>query len=250
VVSPEPVDELQRRLGGAYLLGPKPVDELLDRFDELLPGGTHPGRLLNRARVLAMLDRLDEAWPPALQASERLREMTGDDGLEYCLAEIATLAGDHEAAVGYLRIHCDHLEAHHQYSNLSTGAPTLGRSLCLVGRYDEAEPFAEQGRTLGDEQDATTQALWRQVRALVLGHRGEHAEGERLAREAVDIIERTDGLNLQGNALCDLAEVLASAGRTDEAAATLARALDRYQSKRNVPMARAVQERLAEWQRA
>jgi tetratricopeptide (TPR) repeat protein len=191
-----------------------------------------------------MLDRLDEAWPPALQASERLREMTGDDGLEYCLAEIATLAGDHEAAVGYLRIHCDRLEAHHQYSNLSTGAPTLGRSLCLLSRYDEAEPLAEQGRTLGEEQDATTQALWRQVRALVLAHRGEHSEAERLAREAVDIIERTDGLNLRGDALCDLAEVLACAGRVDEAAAALTQALDRYERKRNVAMVRAVRERL------
>ena len=47
----------------------------------------------------------------------------------------------------------------------------------------------------------TAQASWRQTQALVHAHRGEHAEGERLAREAVAIMEQTDGLNFQGSAL-------------------------------------------------
>ena len=96
----------------------------------------------------------------------------------------------------------------------------------------------------------TTQALWRQVQALVLAHRGQHAEAEALAREAVAIIERTDGLNFQGDALCDLAEVLTAGGRSDEAAAALTQALDRYERKRNLAMARRVRERLAELQPA
>ena len=140
-----------------------------------------------------MLDRHADAWPVALDASDRLRELTGDYGSEYCLAEIATLAGDHETAVQYSRIYCKWLETHHQRNNLSTWAPTLGRSLCALGRYEEAEPLAQRGRSLGDQQDATTQALWRQVQALGLARRGQHAEAESLAREAVAIIERTDG---------------------------------------------------------
>ena len=126
----------------------------------------------------------------------------------------------------------------------------LGRSLCALGRYEEAEPLAQQGRSLGDEQDATTQALWRQVQALVLAHRGQHAEAESLAREAVAIIERTDGLNLQGDALCDLAEVLTAGGRGDEAAGALTQALERYERKRNLAMERRVRERLADLQPA
>jgi class 3 adenylate cyclase len=243
-LSPAPVEELVRKLGGAYLLGPEPADELLQQFDRLLPGGSHPGRLLNRARLLAMLDRHAEAWPVALDASDRLRDLTGGgDGGEHCLAEIATLAGDHNTAVRYSRIYCDRLEAHHQYANLSTWAPTLGRSLCALGRYEESELLAEQGRALGDQQDATTQALWRQVKALVLAHRGQHAEAESLAREAVAIIEETDGLNLQGDALCDLAEVL-SDGSSNEAAAVLEQALERYERKRNLAMVRRVREQL------
>jgi len=249
-LSPEPLDELLRKLGSAYLLGPEPADKLLREFDQLLPGGSHPGRLLNRARLLAMLDRHAEAWPVALDASDRLRELTGDYGSEYCLAEIATLAGDHETAVRYSRIYCKWLKTHHQHNNLSTWAPTLGRSLCALGRYEQAQPFAQQGRVLGDQQDATTQALWRQVQALVLAHRGRHAEAESLAREAVAIMEPTDGLNLQGDALSDLADVLSADGRGNEAAAVLAQALDRYERKRNLAMVRRVRERLAELQPA
>jgi tetratricopeptide (TPR) repeat protein len=125
----------------------------------------------------------------------------------------------------------------------------LGRSLAALGRHDEAERCARQGRALGDERDPSTQALWRQVQALVNAHRGQHADAERLAREAVEIIERTDSLTYQGDALWDLADVL-SADRSDEAAAALTQALDRYGRKQNLAMARRVQERLAELQPA
>jgi tetratricopeptide (TPR) repeat protein len=224
--------------------------EVLRKLDQLLPEWSHPVHMLSRARVLAMLDRQDEAWPLALEAGERLRELTGVDGGELHLADVATLAGDHDKAASYMRIYCDSLEARHRLNNLSTYAPMLGRSLCALGRHDDAEPLAQKGRALGHEQDLATQALWRQVQARVLAARGQHADAEALAREAVAIIERTDGLNFQGDALCDLAEVLTAGGRSDEAAAALMQALDRYERKRNLAMARRVRARLAELQPA
>jgi class 3 adenylate cyclase/tetratricopeptide (TPR) repeat protein len=235
-------------VGTAYqfVLGATPADELLRRLDELAPESSYPGLVLNRARLLAMLDRLDEAWPLALRASERLRELTGDEGGEHYLAEIAVIAGDHQTAAGYLRPHCDRLQKAHLLNNLSTYAPLLGRSLWALGRDDEAEALARQGRELGGEDDQMTQAQWRRVQALVLSHRDRHAEAEALAREAAAIAETTDGLNLQAETLWDLAEVLAAAGRGDEAAAALEQALDRYERKRNLAMARQVRERLAE----
>ena len=236
--------------GAAFMLGPEPADELLRKLDQLLPESTHPGRLLVRARLLSMLDRPAEAKPLALQANERLRELTGDDGGEQHLAEIAIEAGDDAAAATYLRIRCDWLEAHQLLNNLSTYAPMLGRSLCALGRYDEAEPLAQQGRALGHDQDLTTQALWRQVQARVLAHRGQHADAQKLACEAVEIIERTDGLNFHGDALCDLAEVLTAAGRSGEAAAALEQAVDRFERKRNLARARRVRKRLVELQPA
>ena len=86
--------------------------------------------------------------------------------------------------------------------------------------------------------------LWRQVQALVHAHRGEHAQAEPLAREAVAISEPTDALNFQGDALCDLAEVLAAAGRVEEAGVALAQALERYERKKNLAMVAQVQPRL------
>jgi tetratricopeptide (TPR) repeat protein len=133
----------------------------------------------------------------------------------------------------------------------STYAPWLGRSLCALGRYDEAEPLAQLGRTLDEtRQDLFTQTLWRQVEALVHASRGEHVEAEALAREAVAILEPTDALNLQGEALTALAEVRHAAGRSDEAEAALARALERYERKRNLTMTAQVQARLRDFREA
>jgi tetratricopeptide (TPR) repeat protein len=221
----------------------------LRTLDSVLPENPGPGALLIRARLLAMLGRFDEAWALARPAAERARELGGllpgvlSQG-DADLGEIAALAGDHATAAGHLRRECDRYERGGDRAHLSTLAPQLGRSLCALGRYDEAEPLAQLGRELGGEQDLVTQMLWRQVQARVHAHRGEHAEAERLAREAETIGERTDALNLKGDALCDLAEVLAAAGRTDEAAAALEQALDRYERKKNLAMLAQVRRQL------
>jgi class 3 adenylate cyclase/tetratricopeptide (TPR) repeat protein len=237
-------------LGPAYVHGPAPADEVLHRLDQLVRESPHPIHALSRARALAMLDRFDEAWAAALEANARLRELSGGDTGDAQIADIATWAGDHETAADSLRGFCQSLEAHHRLNNLSTYAPMLGRVLCTLGRYDEAEPLAVQGRELGHEQDLFTQTLWRQVQARVLAHRGRQSEAETLAREAVAIVERTDGLNFQGDALRNLAEILVAGGREDEVAAVLVQALDRYERKRNVAMARQVRARVAELQRS
>jgi hypothetical protein len=67
--------------------------------------------------------------------------------------------------------------------------------------------------------------------------------------DAVELCEQSDGLYLQGDALFDLAEVLEAAGRRDEAAA-LREALERYERKRIVPLARRTRERLATLEQA
>jgi tetratricopeptide (TPR) repeat protein len=228
----------------ALVYGPMPADEALRTLDAALPQAPHPGQLLHRGWLLAMLGRFEEAWRIGREAGERMRELTGWRSGEQALAEIATLAGDHEAAVGYLRRPCDQLEEHGERAVLSTYTSRLGRSLCALGRYDEAEAWAKRGHELCDEWDVATQAWWRQALALVHAHRGQHAEAEALAREAVAIVEPTDALNFQGDALCDLAEVLAAAGRTDAAAAALEQALERYERKKNLAMVEQVRPKL------
>jgi tetratricopeptide (TPR) repeat protein len=230
-------------LDGALAFGPRPADVALQALDAVLPAVPNPHSLLARAYLLAMLGRFGEAWAVAREQTERLRELQGS-GHEAWVAWIAQFEGDDERAAREFRSYCDELEKHGQFGGLSTFAPCLGRSLCALGRYDEAEPLAQLGRRLGNEQDLYTQMLWRQVQALVHAHRGEHAKAEALARGAVSISERTDTLSAQADAFCDLAEVLASAGRTNEAAEALERALDRYERKKNLAMVAQVRPRL------
>jgi hypothetical protein len=60
----------------------------------------------------------------------------------------------------------------------------------------------------------------------------------------VAITERMDGLNFQGDALCDLAEVRRTDGRIREAADTLEQALARYAQKKNLAMVAQVRPKL------
>jgi tetratricopeptide (TPR) repeat protein len=231
------------RLPHALVLGPRPADEALATLVPLLADDPHPRTRLWAAALLTMLGRSDEAREIAQDASRRLRDLADEYSAELLPAFVATMAGDHEAAARSLRIVCDRLEKQGNRNVLSTEAPELGRSLCMLQRYDEAEPLAQLGRELGYEEDAATQMLWRQVQALVWSHRGRHEEAEGLAREALAIAEGTDALNWQGDALCDLAEVLQRAGREQEAAAILDQALERYNRKRNVAMVAQVRQR-------
>ena len=119
---------------------------------------------------------------------------------------------------------------------LSTYAPQLGRSLCALGRYDEAEPLAQLGRELGGEQDVATQMLWRQVQARVHAHRGEHAPrpSSSPARRSRSPSGRTRSTTrATRSATSPRCSPPPAAG--DEAAA-LEQALERYERKKNLAM--------------
>jgi tetratricopeptide (TPR) repeat protein len=221
------------------------VDEALQALDALHPENPPAGASLVRAWLLAMLGRFEEAWSLAEKAREWLWELTGAHWADWIPAAIANLEGDHEAAVRYLHPFCDLLEEREQRFYLSSIAPGLGRELCALGRLDEGERYAQLARDLDVRQNVLGQATWRQVQALVHANRDQVEQAEALVREAVEIIEATDGLNYQGDAFCDLAEVLRAAGRTDEATAALEQALERYERKGNVVMAERTRARLA-----
>ena len=66
------------RIEWPLILGPCPADEamrILDELDARQPAGD---RDLPRAALLAMLGRIDEAWPLAEARSRHLREVTGN----------------------------------------------------------------------------------------------------------------------------------------------------------------------------
>ncbi len=127
---------------------------------------------------------------------------------------------------------------------MASATGDLAQEVYGLGRLAEADALAARAADLGASDDAMKEMIWRQVRAKVLARRGEHADAERLAREAVAIGEGTDFLNGQGDANADLAAVLSLAGRAEEAAEALEQALARYERKGNVVMAARMRDRL------
>src|SRR5205823_10200396 len=117
-------------------------------------------------------------------------------------------------------------------------------TLCAQGRYEEAEPFIDLAAEAGAEDDWASQALWRSARAKVRARQGDLESALQLAREAVEMIESTDWLNLRADTMMDLAEVLELAGKTSDATGQLEQALALYERKGNVVMADRARARL------
>ena len=206
-----------------------------------------------RAGALAMLGRFDEARAILAQTRAELAERGGGIRLAttaYMASEVELLAGDPAAAAELGAEGCRLLEELGEQSILSTAAGKLAQALYALDRLDEADAWAGRAAELGASDDAFTQMLWRQVRAKVLARRGEHAEAERLAREAVAVGEETDMLDAQGDTHADLAEVLLLAGKPDEAAAALEQALERYERKGNLVSTQRARARLADLEHA
>jgi class 3 adenylate cyclase/tetratricopeptide (TPR) repeat protein len=234
--------ELSRWRAYASYWGTTPVSELLALLDEQeARGGPNLILRLYRGRALAMLGRFDEARAILAEARAELADRGGGMPLAttktHASVEVELLAGDPAAAAEFGEEGCRLLDELGEQSVLSTAAGMLAQALYALDRLEEADGWAGRAAELGASDDAYTQMLWRQVRAKVLARRGEYAEAQRLAREAVAVGEETDMLDAQGGTYADLGEVLSLAGRPQEAAKALEQALARYERKGNVVMA-------------
>jgi class 3 adenylate cyclase/tetratricopeptide (TPR) repeat protein len=235
----------------SYLFGPAPVAEGIQWFDDQAAlVSSVPLLLGQRAVMVAAEGRLDEARGLILEAETRVREL----GQRMMVAHkgewtwhVEMRGGDPGIAERALRTSCELFEQVGERGWLSTHAAQLGQTLCVLGRYGEAEEWASRSRELGATDDVVTQMLWRQVTAKTEARKGRLDHAERLAREAVEIGEATDALCSRGDTHLDLAEVLQAAGRMHEAGAEVEKALALYEQKGDLPMAaraRAVLENL------
>jgi hypothetical protein len=125
-------------------------------------------------------------------------------------------------------------------------AADLAHTLAVEGRHAEARRFADLSRSLAAREDVYAQVRWRSATARALAADGDPGRAVALAREAVQLAEVTDMLNLRADALLDLAEVAGLAGRAEEAAAAAAGGLPLYERKGNQVAAAAVRARLGQ----
>jgi tetratricopeptide (TPR) repeat protein len=228
--------------------GTTPVSELLAWLDENEPraGPDHFLRAY-RAGALGMLGRFDEARAILARSRAESAERGGGVLLANLTAfesvDLELWAGDPAAAAEFgaegFRLH----EELGEEMFLSNAAGSQARALYALDRLDEADAWSDRAAKLGATDDAQKEMLWRRIKAKVCARRGEHAEAERLAREAVVICDGTEMLDAQGDVYADLGEVLLLAGRGDEAAPALEQALARYERKGNVVMAARTRER-------
>ncbi|HEX6579719.1 MAG TPA: adenylate/guanylate cyclase domain-containing protein [Actinomycetota bacterium] len=232
--------------------GSVPVEDafaVLDRSAILRRGGllgeAHDLRV--RAGVLGMAGRFDEAEEMVARSRSIYEELGAPMIMvttSQIYAETLLLGGRPRDAERVL------LEMHEAYEEMgergfnSTICALLGHALCDQGRFDEAESFAERSRELAAEDDFASQGDWRRVMARVLTQRGSFEDALALADEAVAIMGATDYLDWQGGAHEGRADVLAAAGRGDDARAAYETALERYGWKGNVVAAARVRTRL------
>ena len=116
---------------------------------------------------------------------------------------------------------------------LATIAAILAEATFVQGRDEETLALTELSAEAGAPEDMAIQVQWRGPRAKALARHGELEAAEQLARDAVALAEQSDFLDLHGNALMDLSEVLRIRGRSTEAAAAAESALALFRRKGN-----------------
>ncbi|MHB8696088.1 MAG: AAA family ATPase [Solirubrobacteraceae bacterium] len=247
--------EVPWRHAGRFL-GTSPITELLTWEAEQDERDLR-NSLVRRhhACALAMLGRFDEARAVLAALHAELEERGSKMNLAGLVrsgvaVEIELLAGKPAAAVAAGEEGFRRLQETGQESFLPAGAGWLAAALHAAGRLDDADAWTARAAELSQSEDREAQMFWRQLKAKVLARRGEHAEAERLAREAVAIGEDTDMIDTQADAYADLAEVLLLAGKPHEGTAALEQALERYKQKGNLVMAERSRGRLAELKNA
>jgi hypothetical protein len=97
--------------------------------------------------------------------------------------------------------------------------------------------------------DYASQILWRTARAKAFARQGRIAEAERLALDAVTLAEGTDDINMHGDALMALDEVVRLGERPREAVPVIEEGLRLYEQKGNVVSAGKARALLGELQR-
>jgi class 3 adenylate cyclase/tetratricopeptide (TPR) repeat protein len=232
----------------AAVHGPMPVDEALDRVEEIRSHvqanrSFETTLLRTRAQLEAMQGRFDAARDLIAQARALTREL----GLELNLAsriarpaaDIELLAGDAVAAERELRPACETLERIGELGYVASLAPMLADALYRQERYEEALGLTERWSVerLAVPEDADAQIAGRRVRAKLLARHEDLENAEHLARDATERAAHTDYLNLRAQTVADLAEVLRVAGRTEEAAAAVQEATRLYEQKGNIAAA-------------
>ena len=168
--------------------------------DRPAPARRRRGRrgVLSRAWLLAMLDRSEEAWQDARGGGREARELSDARWPDWWLAELLEPRrrprGREQPSAHRLR-----LARSDGPARVPQGLPGAPRPFTVHARPLRRSGGGRRARAIARRgaRYPVPDYSWRQVLARVRAHRGELAEAERLAREAVAVSEESDLLNEQ-----------------------------------------------------
>jgi tetratricopeptide (TPR) repeat protein len=234
-------------LGNALFYGPKPVESAIAQCEQLLL--EHDGDRASHANIVvwqggleAMRGSFEAARALVAQAKTIYHEFGLDTGaVDTCgrvLGAVELLAGRPAKAEETLRESCELLQRLQQTPLLATRAGELAAAIYAQKRYEEAEQWTRLAQDSAGADDLDAAVSWQPVHAEILARRGALVEAERLARETVELIRRTDSVNRHAETLLALSEVLHIAGRQEEAFAVVREALRLYEAKGNLVSAK------------
>jgi predicted ATPase/class 3 adenylate cyclase len=227
----------------SIMLSPEPVDAATPRCEALLERYAGDRKVESSAQVaLAGLRAMGGDITGARELLDRARETLGDLGLKVWSAiHLSQTAGfvefcaqDFAAAERELRAGYDVLVQIGENIFRSTTAALLGMALYELGRHDDAEQLAIEARGAAASDDLFSQIMWRLVLARVATARGQVANAEMLAREAVGMCVGIEFPNLEGDSWAVLAEARFFGGNLEGAIEAASRAIERYEAKGNV----------------
>jgi class 3 adenylate cyclase/tetratricopeptide (TPR) repeat protein len=243
--------ELLGQYMGSGVYGPAHADEVLERCERARAQAA--GNRLVEARALrsiaaihAMQGRIDGALDEAEAAAAILEDLgmwLRAAFVSETIAFVHRLAGDTRASEHALRSGYDVIDKLGEQGFLSTVSALLAHRILDQRRGDEAASFIAASEAAAADDDLTTQTLLESARGRALALAGDVDEAVARCGLAVEIAERTDDLNMHGDVLADLADVLTAAGDRARAGEALERAEALFVTKGNVVQAEAVRDR-------
>jgi tetratricopeptide (TPR) repeat protein len=163
-------------------------------------------------------------------------------GISMSEAKVEARAEDPAAAERVLREGLEILEGLGERGYYPTAALELADLLYSEGRYDEVREWAEKARATTSSDDLVNFVYLDSIEGALLAREGRLDEAEARARNAVDLTATIDHGETRSLALRYLAEVLALAGRTEEAERVAAEALAVRDEKGDVTGAARMRE--------
>jgi class 3 adenylate cyclase/tetratricopeptide (TPR) repeat protein len=239
---------------GAYVLGPTPVADAIERMETLLT--KTGGRLLDTVgasaslgRLLAMRGDFERARALYAEATETYEAI----GMTVSLASFAMYgawieqrAGETEAWEGELRLGLKRLEPFaEERAYRATIEGLLAHCLYQQGRLEESQDFSRRARESSPPADLVNFLYADAVDAALAARRGAVEEALVLMRRAFAFVETTDFVADRAEVRVLYAEIHQLAGRVEEATELATQALELLDEKGDLTFADRVRERLA-----